>query len=91
MSDIAIKAAVVIICAGIGLGATYFGPYKGRPDNPIEEKCEEVIKDETGVDIDLTPGSPETEFFDMNSTTGTDENKKPAEPENEANLPEIKD
>lgn len=28
-------------------------------DNPVEEACEDVIKDETGVDVDLTPGTPE--------------------------------
>lgn len=27
-------------------------------DNPVEEACEEIIKDETGVDVDLTPGTP---------------------------------
>lgn len=28
-------------------------------DNPIEEACEEIIKEKTGVDIDITPDSPE--------------------------------
>lgn len=28
-------------------------------DNPIEETVEEVIKSETGLDLDLTPDSPE--------------------------------
>ena len=30
-----------------------------QDDNPIEEKVEQVIQYETGVDIDLTPFSPE--------------------------------
>lgn len=30
-----------------------------QDDNPIEEAVEEVIKDETGADVDLTPDSPE--------------------------------
>lgn len=91
MSDIAIKAAVVVVCASIGLAASFIGPFKGKQDNPVEEKCEEIIKNETGMNIDLTPGSPETEFFDMKLTTGTEENKKPSETENKANLPEDKD
>ena len=28
-------------------------------DNPVEEAVEEVIKEKTGIDIDLTPGSSE--------------------------------
>lgn len=28
-------------------------------DNPMEEKVEEVVKEATGLDIDLTPTSPE--------------------------------
>ena len=30
-----------------------------KSDNPIEEIAEEVIKQETGMDIDLSPDSPE--------------------------------
>ena len=29
------------------------------PDNPAEEALEEVIKQETGIDLDLSPSSPE--------------------------------
>ncbi len=29
------------------------------PDNIIEEKYEEIIKEKVGLDIDLTPSSPE--------------------------------
>jgi len=28
-------------------------------DNPVEDACEGIIKAETGVDVDLSPGSPE--------------------------------
>lgn len=31
-----------------------------KPDNPIEEAAEEVIKDQTGVDLDLSPETPES-------------------------------
>jgi hypothetical protein len=30
-----------------------------QDDNVIEEKVEDVIKDKTGCDVDLTPESPE--------------------------------
>ena len=29
-------------------------------DNPAEELCEEVIKAQSGMDIDLSPATPET-------------------------------
>lgn len=30
-----------------------------HPDNIVEEVIEDVIQEETGMDVDLTPGSPE--------------------------------
>lgn len=45
-------AATAII---IGLLSAYFWYH----DNPIEEVSEEIIKTHTGVNIDLTPASPE--------------------------------
>lgn len=35
----------------------YWPSYKD--DNMVEEKIEDVIKDKTGIDADLTPNSPE--------------------------------
>jgi hypothetical protein len=29
------------------------------PDNPIEEISEDILKHETGIDIDFTPSTPE--------------------------------
>jgi len=49
---IALVAAAVIV----GIGSSFL--FK-KQDNVVEEYCEEVIKEETGVDVDLTPGSPE--------------------------------
>lgn len=37
----------------------YYPAYKD--DNPIEEAVEEVIKEETGIVVDLTPESKEKE------------------------------
>ena len=48
---------MVCICASvIGLASTYFC----KDDAPIEEVCEEVIKAQSGLDIDLTPNSKES-------------------------------
>lgn len=55
MNKMLILGVVSSISVVIGLVSIYF---LGR-DNPVEEACEEIIKDETGVDIDLTPGTPE--------------------------------
>jgi hypothetical protein len=41
--------------AAIGLASYYFL----GADNAIEEEAEKIIKDETGLNIDLSPGSPE--------------------------------
>lgn len=52
-----LKIAIVAAAAAIGIGYTYF---LGKPhDNAVEEAAEQVIKEQTNVDIDLTPTSPE--------------------------------
>lgn len=48
----------VTLCA-VGAGLIYNYCFKAKPDNVVEELCEEVIKQKTGWDIDLTPDSPE--------------------------------
>lgn len=42
-------------------GCSYLFNEKGEyiPDNPVEEIGEAIIKVETGLDLDLTPGTPE--------------------------------
>lgn len=35
--------------------------YKVKPDNIVEEIIEKEIKDETGVDIDLSPDTPDSD------------------------------
>lgn len=35
--------------------------YKMKPDNVIEEIIEDHIEDETGLDIDLSPDTPDKE------------------------------
>ena len=54
--DKLLLTSIVVSCAAVvGIISFYF---LGR-DNPVEEACEDIIKAETGVDIDLTPGTPE--------------------------------
>lgn len=50
---------MVGICAGAaGVGATYY--FHLKPDNPVEQIAEEVIKMETDIDIDLSPENKES-------------------------------
>ncbi len=51
-----ILIGVFIIASILILGSIYFF----GPDNFIEEKAEEIIEEKTGLDIDLTPNSPES-------------------------------
>lgn len=43
--------------AGIGFGAAKLTQ---KDDGPIEEAAEEIIESQTGIDVDLTPGSNES-------------------------------
>lgn len=47
---------IVSICVVGGVASTFFW----GNDNPIEETAEEIIKEKTGMDVDLTPSTPET-------------------------------
>lgn len=53
--SILIVVAIVVVAAAVGIASQFFL----SADNPIEEIAEEVIKVETGVDVDLSPGSHE--------------------------------
>lgn len=46
---------------GIAIGGVFVCKkcFKMKDDNIIEEVVEQVIKDQTGVDIDITPSTPE--------------------------------
>ena len=50
MDNVSTVKLVVTIFAVIGCIGSYF--YFGKIHNPVEEKLEEIIKAETGVDID---------------------------------------
>lgn len=51
-----IGVVIALVAGGIGFASYY---WLGA-DNPVEEECEKIIKDETGAVIDLSPGSSET-------------------------------
>lgn len=49
---------ILAIAAAIGVGSRFL---HGQDDGPIEEAAENIIKQHTGFDVDLSPGSPEDE------------------------------
>lgn len=53
-----IKGAMVVGCFAIAFGIKIFWPNTPE-DNYIEEAAEELIKRESGIDIDFTPSSKE--------------------------------
>lgn len=50
-----LHAAIIAGATIIGVGSTYI--FRLKPDNPVEEIAEAVIKQETGVVVDLSPDS----------------------------------
>ena len=52
------KYFLILLVVLMGVVSTYVL----GDDNPIEELSEEIIKEETGLDIDLTPKSQETKL-----------------------------
>ena len=55
MNNVSLMFLVLIVAS-----CSYVNEYLGLPDdNFAEEIAEEVIEAKTGMDIDLTPGSPE--------------------------------
>lgn len=57
MINIWIKSALI----GAALTCAFIAKHKFnfKDDNPIEERVEDFIKMQTGIEIDLTPLSPE--------------------------------
>lgn len=53
MSDILAKIVIIMLALIAAGGAKY--ALKARNDNPVEQIAEVIIKEETGVDIDLSP------------------------------------
>ena len=54
----ALSSAVLLFMGFASMnGCTSFKGY--TPDNPAEELLEDIIEKETGVELDLSPSSPE--------------------------------
>lgn len=56
-TSLLIKIGITVAAALVGLGYTFLG--KQPQDNAVEEASEQIIKQETGVDVDLSPMSEE--------------------------------
>lgn len=56
-SAVLIKIGLIISALVAFAGAKYY--FRAPDDNAIEEYAEEIIKEQTGLDIDLTPLSRE--------------------------------
>jgi hypothetical protein len=52
MQKLLITGAIIATVTVLGLASRYFL----GADNPVEEVCEDVIQNETGAEIDLSPG-----------------------------------
>lgn len=44
-------AILATVCFSVGFGAAHFM----RPDNPIEQTAEAILREKYGIDIDLSP------------------------------------
>ena len=51
--QLSFKAALIAGSVILAVASYYFGPFKGKANNPIEKVAEEVIKEETGISIEL--------------------------------------
>jgi hypothetical protein len=68
-----LKAVVIAVSAIIGVGSVVV--MKMKHDNPIEEVAEAIVKDQTGLDIDMTPSSPEIEMVNPNGASEPKDDK----------------
>jgi len=57
--DLLLKGILVGAALIAGVSSTIL--FKMKKDNPVEQMSEKIIKDQTGMDIDLTPDTPEDE------------------------------
>jgi hypothetical protein len=64
------KVALVVVAFLAVTGANYV--FKWKHDNPVEEGIEKVVKDQAGIDIDLTPLDEDMpdESFDLDRASG---------------------
>lgn len=51
------KVVVVVAALIVGIGSSYI--FKMKQDNVIEEMAEEVVRQQTDIDLDMTPTTKE--------------------------------
>lgn len=49
--------SIAIVCSILGVLHYVYSKFGIKDDNVVEQAVEQLIKDETGLDIDLTPES----------------------------------
>ena len=79
MKEFILGAVFVALTAIGGLMSRFV--FKKKPDNYIEEMAEKIIKDETGVNLDLSPGSPDPDGFNVIDVTNTLKKKEKVQKE----------
>jgi len=52
------KILLVVLAGAAGIVSVFVGKYKGVAQNPVESVAEEVIKYETGVDVNFDELAP---------------------------------
>lgn len=57
---------VAVVAAAVGIGLATRFVLKMKPDNRVEQVCERVILNETGIAVDL---SPDVDGMDLTPTT----------------------
>lgn len=58
MQEALIKVGMVIGALLLSVAYSYYHP-NAKPDNRVEEISEQIIKQQTGIDVDLTPDTSE--------------------------------
>jgi len=60
MFDYMLLIKGVVVAASVGIGIASYRYFGMKQDNFIEQTAENVIKEETGMSVDLSPETPDT-------------------------------
>jgi len=52
-----LKIGLAAGAIAVGIASYYWGPFRGKADNPVEQASEKIILQNTGFDVDLTPNN----------------------------------
>lgn len=53
MSSLVVKFIIIVLALIVGIASYYFGPFKGKKDNIVEQMAEDIIQEETGTKVNL--------------------------------------